>query len=118
MRSVVVAACMLASFAVPAHAGKDFDCGVVGGVAEAIMAKRQSGTVSMSEMVKTVDETVMEPEFEETLATMKAMSRDMIIRAFEEPRWMTPEAIDIAIFDFKARFELACFKILAEQVAK
>ena len=95
------------AFAAPAHAEtataqpEDF-CQMIGGMAEAIMSIRQSGT-QLSKLMTTFSNGGQFP------AELNAVVQEMAIAAYQQPNYSTAEVQQRAITEFRNDYETACY---------
>jgi hypothetical protein len=93
-KAIVIAAMMLVMPMVSMAAEKDDPCKVYGGLAEAIMRGHQVGVPMVEMMAISTDESI----------------KQMVILAYESPRYQTPEIQRRTIGDFRDSAYLACAK--------
>jgi hypothetical protein len=95
------------AFAAPAHTEtataqpEDF-CQMIGGMADAIMSVRQSGT-QLSKLMTTFSNGGQFP------AELNAVVQEMAIAAYQQPNYSTAEAQQRAITEFRNDYETACY---------
>ena len=77
-------------------------CQMIGGMAEAIMSVRQSGT-QLSKFMTTFSNAGQFP------AELNAVVQEMAIAAYQQPNYSTAEMQKRAISDFRNGYETACY---------
>lgn len=101
-RTVLISMCLTAGMAANAMAASNSDndaiCKAIGGLAATIMNHRQKNT-PISDLIHL-----------ETDASLSKVSRALIIKAYEEPAYLTEKAQKRAIATFRNEAELQCFK--------
>ena len=101
---VIVISIVAASFCLPiAHAQDEADpCASIGGFAEILMEKRQEG-IAMSDLMKMVASA-------EGPQQLINIARKMVISAYEQPKYGSPEYKANAVKSFRNEWELKCYK--------
>jgi hypothetical protein len=99
LRALTFAAVLL--FAPPATAQTDRDafCAAIGALANSIMLARQSGTPLTEAM-----------QIAAHAGGIAGPTRQMVIMAWDQPRYQNPAVQQRAIEDFRDKFVLSCYK--------
>lgn len=97
MKKSIFAVIFCAVFSGPLHAESSSEdpCVTISRLAEKIMENRQAG-IAMTDMMK--------------IADSNELIRQMIIAAYEEPRFSSDKHQRNAVMDFRNQIELVCYK--------
>ncbi len=103
---MIAALAMLAATPALAQGMDAGDCPSLGGMASTIMEARQEGFV-MSDLMAIVD--VAAPQSSDYTPEYHAIARSVVIDAYNQPAFRTPEHRARAIVDFRNSVEAICY---------
>ena len=103
MKAITLTIFLLSGFATPLFAQENTQsaiCPIIGELAETVMRNRQNG-VSLSEMMGVANNAdgVLQP-----------VIREMVLEAYDGPRYSVPDNQDEAVQDFRNDIELVCYQ--------